>query len=66
MSTSPETIEQLATREYKYGFYTDVAYHVAYGRDDSLFTPGRSIWSLTNLEELDPALGVARARNWAL
>ena len=24
MSTSTETIEQLATREYKYGFYTDV------------------------------------------
>jgi Fe-S cluster assembly protein SufB len=24
MSTSPETIEQLATREYKYGFYTDI------------------------------------------
>src|SRR5687767_10314807 len=24
MSTAPETIEQLATREYKYGFYTDV------------------------------------------
>src|SRR5512134_957542 len=24
MSTSPETIEQLATREYKYGFVTDV------------------------------------------
>jgi Fe-S cluster assembly protein SufB len=24
MSTSPETIEQLATREYKYGFYTEV------------------------------------------
>jgi Fe-S cluster assembly protein SufB len=25
MSTSPETVEQLATREYKYGFETDVA-----------------------------------------
>src|SRR4029450_11168199 len=24
MSTSTETIEELATREYKYGFYTDV------------------------------------------
>ena len=24
MSTSTETIEQLATREYKYGFFTDV------------------------------------------
>ena len=24
MSTSTETIEQLANREYKYGFYTDV------------------------------------------
>src|SRR5918993_27543 len=24
MSTAPETIEELATREYKYGFYTDV------------------------------------------
>src|ERR687887_1793158 len=24
MSTSTETIEQLATREYKYGFYTDI------------------------------------------
>src|SRR5687768_17777526 len=24
MSTAPETIEQLATREYKYGFFTDV------------------------------------------
>src|SRR5438128_10322826 len=24
MSTSTETIEQLATREYKYGFYTEV------------------------------------------
>ncbi len=24
MSTSTETIEELATREYRYGFYTDV------------------------------------------
>ena len=24
MTTSTETIEQLATREYKYGFFTDV------------------------------------------
>ena len=24
MSTSTETIEQLATREYKYGFFTDI------------------------------------------
>ena len=24
MSTSTETIEQLATREYKYGFVTDI------------------------------------------
>ena len=36
MSTSTETIEQLATREYKYGFFTDVEadrYHKGLNED---------------------------------
>lgn len=48
-----------------YGFYTDVAYHVAYGRDETLFTaPHAAIFGGLCLIAASAVLGIATA-HWS-